>query len=339
MPVPTKFRENLKRFGNDAIDKMYIQRTPVGKAMVAALDLLSEGKFKKNMKQGSYDTLYHLSLIIELKNGKRIMTDKTDTLNINERPTNEGERIPLPFKGQLTLATLMTKTRNLMGAKWYEYDSQHKNCQNYLISIVKSNGLNTPAIEKFIVQSTSQLFEDTGNLRVIAKFLTDAGRVSKTVTEQSVSKSFKELGEYMKGDGGKLAQSYARRLLADTYGGYTAKTLEGLGDDILKLNMKQLGKDLEKVNSIKLAEDMLYSKLKKVAGKSVADKLKETYQSKPVKKVVKPITDAVTKVGDDIKKIFKKKKPNKKQPTETEDTIQKDKPVDTIDRQQVTTFL
>ena len=354
MPVPIAFSKALKKFGNKDIETMYLQRTPVGTGLIKLMDVISGGKFEKNMAVGGYDKLFHLSLIMELNDGKRIMTDKTDELQITAKPKNEkgGERIALPFKGKLTLNEMLTNTRNLMGAKWFVYNAKTANCQNYIWSILKSNKLTTPENDKFVNQDTDVLFQDTGVLKEVSAFLTDAGRISKTVLAQSVKKSYSELGDFMRANRGSKAVSFARRQLDENAGVEGAKLLEAIGDDILRLNITKLGNDLQTADSHKIVEDRIYAEIVKKTNVKTADAVRKIYNIPAVKKRVieaydpvemaKSTIKDVEKAGNAIGKLFKPKKKRKRvtTPPAEEESIQKPKPtVSTIDREQAITFI
>ena len=58
----------LKKVGEEIILGIQVIRTPVNAAIRGALNVVSMGKFQKRMNDQPYDKLYHLAMLLKIKN-------------------------------------------------------------------------------------------------------------------------------------------------------------------------------------------------------------------------------------------------------------------------------
>jgi hypothetical protein len=100
----TKAKAMIKKYGNQNIKHMRIHRQPLSSFMLAALNLLTLGDFKKRFRNSPYDTLFHLRVDLYMENGKVISAEKNDVITFTERPstTSTAQRMDVP------LSTLVT---------------------------------------------------------------------------------------------------------------------------------------------------------------------------------------------------------------------------------------
>jgi len=140
------------------VSSLTVSRNPIQNAINKALHLLTGGSWEKSKEQLGYDTLYHLSLIV---NGD-IIIEKNEVIKVAQAPqqTDKDEIMNVPVKGTVSLSQLLHNTRQNMGdANYFLYDAFNNNCQVFILSILKYNHLLTPDIEKFIDQSAYKLLE------------------------------------------------------------------------------------------------------------------------------------------------------------------------------------
>ena len=143
---------------------------------------LAVRKIMYGLSKAKEKVLYHLYVIVTMSNGKRVMIEKNERINI-------GSKIPKPkqlmniqddFSG-ITINDLIYKTKSLLGAKkFYNYNSSTSNCQTFIVGLMQSNGLLTDERHAFIKQDTTDLFYENDSLRKFANTIVNevAGRAN-----------------------------------------------------------------------------------------------------------------------------------------------------------------
>ena len=173
-----------QRYANNKIKSVTIVRTPISKKILSLLKTLGGQKFKDRLNEMPYDTLFHLRMIAELDNGKKISIEKLDTIEISTNAKIEMNSdtldINVPSR-DLTLQTLMENTKSKMGNKFYPYSGYNNNCQDFLINILSANDLNSPASTDFIKQDTKTLFRNNAFLRKTVNTITDISSVATRI--------------------------------------------------------------------------------------------------------------------------------------------------------------
>ena len=71
----------------------------------------------------------------------------------------------------LTLNMLMGKTKSYMAGSFLTYSARDNNCGNFVMAILRANGLANSQNISFVEQTTKHLF--TGELRRITNTITD----------------------------------------------------------------------------------------------------------------------------------------------------------------------
>ena len=132
-----------------------------------------------NFKSTPFDTLFHLGIIFTLQNGQRVLLEKNEVINMDINPPNRSGSEFLNvngFQGK-TINQIIQNTKNLMGGKFIPYSAYDNNCQNFILSVLKSNGTETQENNNWVKQNTEYLFSHNPSLRKFANTVTDiAGR-------------------------------------------------------------------------------------------------------------------------------------------------------------------
>ena len=152
----------LKRVGNNKVIEIKIARSPLSKITSFFLNLTSLGEFKKRLNETPYDKMYHLFMIINTESSSYIL-EKNEVIilkKFNGKITKDTEILETNIREGLTLNIMLEKARNIMGDKFYSYKGLDNNCQFFVSSILKSNGLNTDELEAFVIQDTRHLFKN-----------------------------------------------------------------------------------------------------------------------------------------------------------------------------------
>ena len=103
-----------------------------------------------------------------------ISLEKNEVISISPYKMNyQAENMFVKFPPGLIINILLNNTRNKVGNSFLTYSAKDINCQNFILPILKSNGLLNSRNEIFTKQSTESYFSD--DLRKLTKTITDIG--------------------------------------------------------------------------------------------------------------------------------------------------------------------
>lgn len=175
--MPPNVKKILDKDGDKIISKIVIARTPLGSALMSALNVASLGDFKKKLKDTPYDKLFHLKLIITLQNGTKLALEKEERVNLSNKtqPKKGQEEIDVPVDKTITLNQLYHNAEIRMGDRFYPYSAKDNNCQNFVLNVLQASNLGGSNDYEFVKQNTQSLFADDNYLRKLSNTLTDIG--------------------------------------------------------------------------------------------------------------------------------------------------------------------
>lgn len=177
-------RNAIYSYGKGLIKSMKIVRVPVNKILINVLNYISLGLFKELLKTHGFDKLFHLSLVVTLNNGNNIIIEKLAEVNVSPKfkiSKLAEVKIVRHYDSQSTdINHLLDDALKFMGKKsFFDYDAFENNCQNFILSILKSQKLNYDEYKNFIYQDIDKLYkelqEKAGFVSTIAKFTTRTG--------------------------------------------------------------------------------------------------------------------------------------------------------------------
>lgn len=181
-----KGRAILRKYGSEKIKSIELGRDPVVQALKSVLNVISGGEFGKRVEKADYDDLFHLFAVITLESGKKIMTEKNEVIIISESIPARSEKAEyrtISSVPSITLEQLFSNNKSKMGGKYFTYSAKDNNCQDYLLSMLKSSGIGTEEDYKFVKQDTKQLFEGMPYLRKFANSITGfAGKLDVLIS-------------------------------------------------------------------------------------------------------------------------------------------------------------
>jgi hypothetical protein len=174
---PPNVKKIMTQYGNEIIKSMTLKRTPVSGLLTGALNVFSLGKFGQRMSK-SFDELFHLFLEIQLQSGTRLLLEKNERINMEinprERPDTQIKNV-VNVPSNLSVNQLLETTKRQMGSQFFSYSPHSNNCQNFILEVLKSNGIGNEQDYEFIKQDTEQLFKGLPALRKIAYTATELG--------------------------------------------------------------------------------------------------------------------------------------------------------------------
>jgi hypothetical protein len=180
----------------------------------------TSGETDRRLAQQPKDTLFHISMWVKLTNGKTILVEKNEVINLQVNPTKKKEeevqQVSKP-PPHLTFGDLLEKTRKAVGDnKFFTYSAKNNNCGNFIEFILKTNGMNSEATHKFIGQDTKAIMEGFPSLRKFINTLTDtAGRANVLLEGGSILEEIKSpVNNIMPIQGGRILPQVGHPALA-----------------------------------------------------------------------------------------------------------------------------
>jgi len=188
---PPKVRNILSKYGDNTITSMVIGRTPVPSVLTTALSVASGGVFGKNLKNSSYDTLFHLFLRCELDDGTIVSLEKNEVINSDIDPSIPPNTQTEPIQNipqGLSLITILDNARKIQGGKFFKYSARDNNCQDFILAILNGSNIGNQQDREFVKQDTKQLFGNMSGLRKLSNTITDiGGKVNEITTGAGIT--------------------------------------------------------------------------------------------------------------------------------------------------------
>lgn len=163
------------------IKQIRICRNPIKTFIQNGLNILTFGNLINNLKDRNYDYLYHLYLVLTLDNGVEITIEKNERVNIIDGA------LPIKYGGvcsgiinvNISLKDFFKNTeKNHLDNGMYRYSAFKNNCQDFLIKLLNSNGIND--YNDFILQKVDDLAPEW--LKKVSNVITDtAGYVNYSI--------------------------------------------------------------------------------------------------------------------------------------------------------------
>jgi len=274
---PPKVRDIISKYGNEVISKLTLMRTPVPEVLTGSLSLFSFGKFGKRLNR-SFDELFHLFLEITTTSGKRLSIEKNEVINMDVNPAKRAKtetKNVINVPQHLTINDMLDNTKKYMGNKYFKYSAKSNNCQDFLVSLFKANGIGDQEDMKFIKQNTQQLFDDLPYLRKLSNTITDLGAsINVLTTGKGIKKNQKNIMldniimDEVRRDAGHICTICKQEI----EGSKEADEMEGGAINIGRA-FRKLGKDIKKgfKKEIERPVSKIVSKAKKLDAKEIAD--------------------------------------------------------------------
>lgn len=161
-----KIKKILKQYGNENIVSIRIGRRPINKLVEKAFNIISVGKWEKLRNQYYYDKLFHLFLILTLKDGTKLSLEKNDIVNmdVNDSRCSESgvDCIEIEYpQNSMTVNDLVKKPLDRIGKNnYFVYHPFELNCQIFIKSILETFGLYNNKVNDFVYQDISDIVKN-----------------------------------------------------------------------------------------------------------------------------------------------------------------------------------
>jgi hypothetical protein len=160
--IPPAVRRFLRDHGNEEITSLKVARVPISRALDKLLNLVSLGGFDVGKQRTNVDDFFHLFLVV---NDKYRIEKNQLVKAMDYKPAEKEESSNVPLQGKkLTINELMANGAAAVGnADFYKnYSAFNKNCQWWVMNVLKANGLDNPTLEGFVKQSLDELVPAVG---------------------------------------------------------------------------------------------------------------------------------------------------------------------------------
>ncbi len=161
--APGSVVDFLSKHGNEVVETLRLERTPVNSVVNGVINAVSRGKFNASKKRLKYDQVYHLYLVI---NGRWIV-EKNHKVEFHRfAPRHDFEAQHLAASGvRRDLNAMMKNLEQKVDApKIWRYNPATANCQDFIQDLLRSNGWLTHYANEFIKQDAKELLKDTPKL-------------------------------------------------------------------------------------------------------------------------------------------------------------------------------
>ena len=177
-------QRTLKEYGDKRITGLRVIRAPIVSVLNKVLDVLTIGNWSKKLEKYNFDQLYHLGLQIEFDNRghtSSIIAEKNATVNISTSISNykkDTQTMEVPLKGKpITINELMNNAIEKVGKEqFFLYANPVRNCQYFVLDVLRSSNLLNETIKNFVLQDLTQLFGELHRyLPKVMNTVTDLG--------------------------------------------------------------------------------------------------------------------------------------------------------------------
>jgi hypothetical protein len=168
----------LDQFGGEQIVGLSVNRTHISiSAGLKYADKLMPKFAAKRAKLG-YDQFFHLYVLITLESGEEVAIEKNEVITISTGPAARkgAESLDIKTPNATTLSELMERTEAKMGAKFFPYNVQTNNCQAFVLALLQSNKVSSPAAKRFTKQNLK--FLPSGAVSILNGVVQLIGNVS-----------------------------------------------------------------------------------------------------------------------------------------------------------------
>lgn len=185
---PPAARHLLAKYAKAEVDNIIIRREPIASLINTALNFISLGKWNEVRGKLNFDKLFHLSMVVQLRNPNAyLVVEKNEVINISDKFKMRGDRmeyITVPVPCCVNFWDFMRKAQEAKGDAFFQYDAFNNNCQIFIDGILTANGVNTPEVQKFVLQDVTNLLSELPEyIQPFARLTTNIAGVADTILQ------------------------------------------------------------------------------------------------------------------------------------------------------------
>ena len=206
----------LDKYGKQPLIGVEVFRAPLAEYTKPLFNLITMGDYDKAQKKINaigIDKIFHLYVIISLKDGTKIKFEKNEVPSLGIwngaiAPETDSKKVE-PFPYDLSLDDLLENAITDMGDKFWEYDAFNNNCIDAGRGILGANGMLSGELDEFLKNPVESLKKEIPDLSTkILKGVTDFSRKARTFFGMGIAFSDKKkVYKYnVRGGGGKFSR-------------------------------------------------------------------------------------------------------------------------------------
>jgi hypothetical protein len=171
-------KQNLNMYGWETIRSMSVFRHPLSCNLTQVFKFFSHTRYKE---------LNHVVLNIVTEKGTKITIEKNAIISIfiNQPPMDNQTEFIINNPPEISIASLMKRTSILLGKDYFEYDVVGNNCQDFLVAIIKANGILKEGLFEFVKQETDEIFDSNRPLEVFCDAVADITGIIDEVAQEA----------------------------------------------------------------------------------------------------------------------------------------------------------
>ena len=158
-----KSRKLIELFGTQKIKSIIVNRAPIESYLKWLLNILSLGRVQKKLKDLHYDSIFHLSLILQLENDKLLVLEKVSVPELTSvKKIPNGEKLQINITRSLDLNELINNAIKVEKDGFWRYNTVELNCQKFAIDVLQGSNLLTNEAYNFIYQDAKSIVNQLG---------------------------------------------------------------------------------------------------------------------------------------------------------------------------------
>ena len=175
-PSP-QIRDFISQYGSYDIVFMNVCRHPIQEYIFNAINILTLGKAKENMKELHYDKLFHLYLLISLEKNDNVINiklEKNEVVQIHkitQTHDSDCKIVNISMTDKINFTTFLNNGIQKQGKSFWLYDAISNNCQVFIMTLLTANKLGNSEIYTFVKQDVSTLLSSP--IKKAFRFITD----------------------------------------------------------------------------------------------------------------------------------------------------------------------
>jgi hypothetical protein len=221
IPLRKRFSDSdqalLAKYGTQPLTGITVYRAPLAIYVKPLLNLITLGQYSKaedEIKKLGIDKVFHLYLVISLKDGTQIKAEKNETPSLTLwkgafEPDTDLMEVK-PFNFDITLNDLIENSIHDMGDDFWSYSAFDNNCIDFGRNLLGSNGMLSRAMDEFLKNPAQSLKKELTDTSIkIAQGATDLSRKARTFFGLGIAFNTKAKYKYttskkIKGGGAEL---------------------------------------------------------------------------------------------------------------------------------------
>lgn len=163
----------VNKYSDKQVKSLKVCRTPVIGGIQKALNFLSNNKFDFITKKMKYSDIWHLFIYVYFTDGSHLRLDKNEVVTVTENaPGTHGECVEIKLNNKAIFGRIWTRMEE-SNPNLYHYVAWKYNCQNFVDTFLRSSGVKSRNIYKFVNQSYEKAFSPA--LKLFTQGITDVG--------------------------------------------------------------------------------------------------------------------------------------------------------------------